>query len=275
MALITQLDIKFAGSFQARLAVGADPGDSSPTDPYGTYGKKSLGTGVSATYTYREQPFDRIIRLSKPVDLRNAWIYPWHDTIVFSVQMVVGGKYKPAPPGNPLDGRVVSLGEKAKFIEGEGYEIDGMTLSIAPFLVARPTRTVDGWNVGALPSRKAEYQREKPARITATQGQMDPIRAQVLMANFATNFDSWATIYTNIASYGFTLDQQTLIFTDAFGEGGTMDPPANYLWGASLVFSRWDADVLGGRLDGSIGALHKSTLQAGANAIPQAGAFTG
>lgn len=36
MALITLLKISFAGSFQARLAVGMDPGESSPTDPYGT-----------------------------------------------------------------------------------------------------------------------------------------------------------------------------------------------------------------------------------------------
>ncbi|MHC5539247.1 hypothetical protein ACYOEI_13600 [Singulisphaera rosea] len=47
MALITQLDIKFAGSFQARLAVGSDPSASSPTDPFGTYGKKSGGMAAT------------------------------------------------------------------------------------------------------------------------------------------------------------------------------------------------------------------------------------
>src|SRR5262245_4898560 len=129
MARITQLDITFGGSFQARLAVGLDPSDASPADPYGTY---SSHTGsISATYAYREKPFDRIIRLSSPVDLRNAQVSPWNDTVVRSVKLAVGGKYQPAPPGNPLDGRVVSLGEKVKWIEGEGYEIDGMTLSIA------------------------------------------------------------------------------------------------------------------------------------------------
>jgi len=119
MALITQLDIKFNGSFQARLAVGMDSTNSSPTDPYGTYGKKSAGDGFSATYAYKEKPFDRIIRLSKPVDLRNLQVNPWTDTVVYSVMMVVNGKSQAAPPGNPLIGSVVSLGEKAKWIEDE------------------------------------------------------------------------------------------------------------------------------------------------------------
>jgi len=126
MALITLLNISFAGSFQARLAVGFDPGNSSPTDPYGIYGKKSEG-GTSA---YQEKPFDRIIRLSQPVDLRNARMDPWEDTTVKSVQIDSGMGVKPAPPGNPLLGQVVSLGTAAKFIEGEGYEVDSMVLSV-------------------------------------------------------------------------------------------------------------------------------------------------
>ena len=116
MALITQLYISFARSFQARLAVGLDPGKSSPTDPYGTYGKKAEG----GTYAYQEKPFDRIIRLSQPVNLRNARMDPWEDTTVKSVEIDSGRGVKPVPPGVPLLGQVVSLGTTAKFIEGLG-----------------------------------------------------------------------------------------------------------------------------------------------------------
>jgi hypothetical protein len=264
MALITQLYVHFASSFQARLAVGLDSSDSSPTDPYGTYGRKSGGIG--ATCAYQEKPFDRIIRLSKPLDLRNARIDPWQDTTVRGVDLFVGRKYKPAPPGNPLEGRVVSLGEKAKWIEDEGYEIDGMTLSIGPFLTARPTQRVGGYKVGAIPEYKAEYQREKPARIKASQGQMDPLRLWVLTENEATHFDSGAAIFTNNAVSTLSLDPQSLTFTARFGDGSTMDPPANYLWEASLVFSRWDPDALGGQLIGTMSAQHKSTAQMGGSA---------
>src|SRR5262245_36364953 len=168
MALITSLSIDFKGSFQARMAVGMDPGDSSPTDPYGTYGRKSAGIG--ATCAYQEKPFDRIIRLSNPVDLRNAQVSPWSDTIVYRVRMGAGAKQLTAPPGNPLDGRTVSLGDKVKWIEDEGYEIDGMIFSIGPFLVGRPTSRLDGWDMTSIPDRKGVYQNEKEARIARDAG---------------------------------------------------------------------------------------------------------
>ncbi len=260
MPLVTQLEILFAGSFQARLAVGGDGGASSPTDPYGVYGLKSQSVG--ATFSYKEKPFDRIIRLSKPVDLRNALIDPWKDTTVSDVNLHAGkGHNKPAPPGNPLVGRVVSLGEKVKFIEDEGYEIDGLMLSIAPFLMAQPAERVSGWKVGQVAERKAEYQKEKPARIKAANGQIDPIRTRVLNENLAMGvFDTWATIYTNFTVYTFRLAPHSLQFTAQFGGNYAMDPPAHYAWEASLVFSRWDADALGGQLLGAVGCMHKSKI---------------
>jgi hypothetical protein len=275
MALITQLDIKFSGSFQARLAVGMDASAASPTDPYGKYGVKSSGGGVSATYAYQEKPFDRIIRLSSPVDLRNVQVNPWNDTVVRSVALVVGGKYQPAPPGNPLVGGAVSLGEKAKWIEGEGYELDGVTLSIGSFLIGNPTNKMDGWNVSSVPSRKAEYQKEKNALLKGAGSSVDPIRLQVLDANWAKNFDVWATLYTTVATYGCSLDPGNLVFTAVFGGSAAMDAAANYLWGASLVFSHWDADALCGRLDGAVGALHKTTLQTQAGTVFGAGKAMG
>jgi hypothetical protein len=268
MALITLLKISFAGSFQARLAVGMDPGESSPTDPYGTYGKKSLGLGVSATYAYQEKPFDRIVRLSQPVDLRNARMDPWEDTTVKSVQIVAGKGVQSVPPGNPLLGQVVSLGNAAKFIEDVGYLVDSMVLSIAAFFSAKPVG-----EVGILAYRydnkaKAEYQTKKPALITAI-GPMgfDLVRLKVLAENAKGNFATWSDIFTNIAPYHFYLDPPSVQFSAGFSDGSAMERPANYWWAASLVFSHWDADTLGGQLSGDIAAIHESVLQPGAKMI--------
>ena len=157
MALITRLSIDFAGSFQARLAVGFDPGNSSPTDPYGIYGKK----GEGGTFAYREKPFDRIIRLSQPVDLRDARMDPWEDTTVKFVEIDLGRGLKPAAPGNPLLGQVVSLGTAAKFIEADTYEVDSMVLSVGPFLTARPAGTV-GTNTNSTQKQKTNTKARNP-----------------------------------------------------------------------------------------------------------------
>lgn len=262
MALITQLDISFAGSFQARLAVGMDPGDSSPTDPYGTYGKKSGGVG--ATCAYQEKPFDRIIRLSKPVDLRNARIDPWEDATVKSVQMDSGKGFKPAPPGNPFLGQVVSLGSAAKFIEGEGYEIDGLMLSVGPFLTAKPAGVVSSSYKNDAKA-EAEYRIKKTVLFTTSQ--LDPVRARALRELSATSFESWRVIFTSIGLFDFFLERQSVNFSARFSDGSALDSPANYLWYANLRFSRWDPDALGGQLSGAVGAVHKSVLQAGAKVM--------
>jgi hypothetical protein len=234
MALITLLNISFDGSFQARLAVGLDPGDSSPTDPYGTYGKKAEG----GTYAYKEKPFDRIIRLSQPVDLRNARMDPWQDTTVKSVQIDSGSGLKPAPPGNPLLGQLVSLGTAAKFIESEGYEVDSMVLSVGSFFTARPMGTVGIWEYKIDTKAKDEYKTKKPALIKASQSQMDPVRVRVLAEKMAKdNFDSWATIFSSIGPYNFYLDPQSVHFSARFGGGSAMTRP-QIMHGLPASYSR-------------------------------------
>jgi hypothetical protein len=36
-----------------------------------------------------------------------------------------------------------------------------------------------------------------------------------------------------------------------------MEPAANYIWGATFIFSHWDADTLCGRLEGTVRALNR------------------
>jgi hypothetical protein len=62
--VIKRLSIAFQGSFQARMATDPDLTSASPTDPDGTHGRKGAGW----TFAYKEKPFDRVVRLSDPVD---------------------------------------------------------------------------------------------------------------------------------------------------------------------------------------------------------------
>ncbi len=91
--MITRLLISFQGSFQCRLATDNDQPADSPTDREGLYGKRSFGW----TFAYRERPFDRVIRLSNPVDLRSALVDEWIDTTVNGVWV----ERDPPPKGYP------------------------------------------------------------------------------------------------------------------------------------------------------------------------------
>jgi hypothetical protein len=269
VAKLMQLFIQFAGSFQARLAVGMDPSASSPTDPYGTYGLKSGGAG--ATCAYRETPFDRIIRLSKPVDLRNARIDPWTDTTVKSVLINAGKELVPAPPGSPFQGQVISLGDKVKWIEGsDGYQLDGLELSIGSFLAGgKPIGELSPWvdPKPAPPVDPAEYSREKPKRIQAVQGQLDEVRARVLQEVEKNEWGAWPAFFKMTAEYDFGLIAQSLQLRANFGSSGAMDLPSNYYWTVNLVFSRWDPDTLGGQVSGAIYATHFDVLRAGLKGV--------
>ena len=92
---------------------------------------------------------------------------------------------------------------------------------------------------------------------------MDPVRVKVLEDRIKDdNFEAWSTIFTTIGPYKFFLDPQSMQFSARFGGGNVaMDPLADYLWMASLVFSRWDPDTLGGQLSGRIRAFHKRVLE--------------
>src|SRR5262245_22750278 len=92
--------IVLRGSFQFRIATNMEHPSKSPYchisyakkhDPSGT-DRLSLIAGVGWTFTYGEAPFDRKVRLSKPVDLRNLLIDPWVDTHVTVVLIARDGK---------------------------------------------------------------------------------------------------------------------------------------------------------------------------------------
>jgi hypothetical protein len=92
------IDIKFQGTFQCRLAT--DPDASTAAD--GRFGW---------TFAYGEAAFDRIIRFSNPVALRNALYLPWQNAVVTSVNA-------PGIPNSGSDsviGQAVNLGPNTFF----------------------------------------------------------------------------------------------------------------------------------------------------------------
>src|SRR5262245_7295592 len=70
-------------------------------------------SGVGWTFAYNEKPFDRIIRLSNPVDLRQGLMDGWSDAKVAGIA-VDEGKGLRIGFTDPVIGEIVSLG-KAKF----------------------------------------------------------------------------------------------------------------------------------------------------------------
>src|SRR5262249_25953024 len=117
--------ILFSGSFQCRVATSGAPTPGGPTDTDG----KSGAHPDSWTFAYGEQPFDRVVRFSNPVQLRNALIDPWEDVRVNSVEVNSTRGRLPAGAGlrrvpDPLVGKVVSLGD-AKLDDTLGVTLGG------------------------------------------------------------------------------------------------------------------------------------------------------
>ena len=119
-----RIKINFAGSFQCRLATDPDDTGSSPTVP------RDGGVGVLGrgwTFAYNEFSFDRVIRLSNPVQLRSALVDHWEDTRVTKIE-AASNEQSPLTQvdGDHLLGMTVSLGSAkfdAKKGGGMGYEV--------------------------------------------------------------------------------------------------------------------------------------------------------
>jgi hypothetical protein len=265
--MINQLKIYFAGSFQARLATESDPTGASPTDPYGVYGAAGRGW----TFAYRETAFDRVIRLSRPVELRTALMDPWHDAGVTALEEDSGSGLRPVTQ-DVLLGKVLSLGS-AKFDTASGggamtrEALIDFRLTIGGNLFAAnavsPPRLdgVDGQDHSAW---QADYTARK--RTLLRGAGLDAVRARVLADYF---YDTYASFFqARCASTPATL--QGIRFGSQPASPHTMnvrvrpnilyrlDPPAStkYTWTFQAAFYRFDGDTLTGQVDGTIVATH-------------------
>jgi len=249
--------IKFAGSFQCRLAVGFDHTDDSPTDPLGVYGSRGQG----GTFAYQEKRFDRIIRLNDPVQLRTALIDDWEGAWVRSV--LVGDDFQLENDNmNPLNGGSVSLGSTAKFEEDGPYQIVDVDFSIGGGTLFR------GRPLGPVPQSilmqdrglelQQEYIRKKLHLIRGSN--LDPIRKRVLTDGDGVRVVDYGLMFRKYAQYDTLLLPATTRLPRPIDHKkfGKADDAQNYLWFLSFTLDRWDGDTLTGRVSGTLIASHRS-----------------
>lgn len=252
--MIKQLKISFAGSFQARFATDSDaPGDS-PTDPYGDYGTKGKGW----TFAYKEKKFDRVIRLSGPVELRSALVDAWKDVVVTGVE-ADKGKGLASLPTDQLMSKAVSFGpaifDTAAGGGGVSFEaLVGFKLSIGASIFQAdpdPVPVLDGVK-GANSAWETEYKTKKPGLI-AVSG-LDPVRAKVLKDTY---YETYAGFF-QLRCPSKTSKLKGVTFKGPKGVLVDLDPPAatKYKWTIDLAFYRWDGDTLTGQTDGTVTATH-------------------
>jgi hypothetical protein len=266
--MIKQLKISFAGSFQARLATDDDDTNASPTDPYGTYGAAARGW----TFAYKESKFDRIIRFSAPVNLRNALVDPWKDVKVTTVEEDTG-KGLVAVAGDALLGKVVSIGNAVFDTKAGGGGVTreallSFKLSIGGGLItADPVSApllngVDGIDHSTW---KKFYESRKVALITGLA--MDAVRAKVLTDRF---FETYASFFelrcvtkpAKLKGVTFKLPAAAPAVKGPAPKPNQvlvrLDSPAStkYTWTAQIAFYRFDGDTLTGQADGFVQATH-------------------
>ena len=249
--MIQQLKVSFAGSFQSRLATDHDPTDASPTDPSGRYGRASQGW----TFAYRESRFDRIIRLSSPVQLRNALIDSWVNVVVGKVEADQGNGFA-SVPGDPLFNKLISLGA-AKFDTKAGNggvtkeALVGVKFAIATMLTAEPASlpVLDGAK-GSNKAWRAEYNSKKPQKIQSSQ--LDPERIKVLERK--GRIDDYASFF-QIRCPTKPIPMKAVQFASSVsGVLTQLESPAStkYDWSARMAFYRFDGDTLTGKMDGQL-----------------------
>jgi hypothetical protein len=251
----------FSGSFQCRLATQPDPTTFSPTDKEGKLGV----TGLGWTFAYREKAFDRVIRFSNPVQLRNALMDPWEDVKVKSVEvnttrgrLTMGGGLTPV--GDPLVGQVVSLGD-AKFDTKLGASftareaISGLSLSIGGGMLTAQAGTIPPLCQVMNADVRAwaqEYEVRKPKLIEIAKSQMDPVRREYLENKMFQNHlpDGLPYSFDESGDYIGELKNLRCTSASAFDPKKWLDIP--FTWTIDLTFFRYDGDTLTGRVAGQI-----------------------
>jgi hypothetical protein len=276
-----KIKITFAGSFQCRLATDPDDTSASPNVP-APEGSPHGSLGKGWTYAYKEEKFDRVIRLSKPHALRNAMVDPWEDAKVTMVEASrsLGLYMSPVMDAplwddillmpvltDPLMNQVVSLGD-AKFASatpgggtGDGHEVlEDFAFSIGGMLFqARQVGKTKGTGVNYLGDAvKAEYKQKKTALVKAFKNSMDQTRRKLVTEYYKDEPEERGGIPRHIQTYAsfFTMhaDMPNIPLTQVQVTGGrgvawlTRQP--GLVWKLSLNFGRYDGDTLTGKIKG-------------------------
>jgi hypothetical protein len=271
-----RIKISFAGSFQCRLATDPDDTATSPTVPCTNCKLGDLGRGW--TFAWDEFPLDRKIRLSYPMQLRNALVDPWEDTRVAKVETA---SYEQSPwtevVGDHLLGMTVSFGDAkfdAKKGGGTGYEVlidFGFSIGGTKF-TAQQAKLTRMTGIYGRPDWRNEYLAIKPMRLglnlkdpgTALPGTalatMNPDRRKYLTQNpdtdppylpikIGVDYSSYFGMESNMPKIPLT---NVAITGITGGILAVARQPAMFDWTLSLKFGRFDGDTLTGRIWGEL-----------------------
>jgi hypothetical protein len=276
-----QIRIKFGGSFQCRLATDTATTRASPRDPSEVEpGRPDAGW----TFAYNEPAFDRIIRLSNPVSLRNALIDGFTPTRVTEIEVqfeqlvsIPGVEPPWVPiPVNPLLGVPVSLGPNPMFDTAAGSgpvtqeAILNLQFSIGsdlfkavplhtPRLIGPKTLDPAFENPDGTDRRWVlDYLARKPPLVLALgSGAMDTRRFNLLVLPTG-RLKTYANFYGyrcptgsfSLKDVDFQIGQPGILGGILFG----------WTWSLELSFFRFDGDTLVGQMDGVLSGFHSDFL---------------
>ena len=268
-----RIKISFAGSFQCRVATEHAPLDGPPAERTDTFPDTTGGT-----FSYNEEPFDRVVRLSDPHALRNALVDPWEDTKVTAVEVSPSLAPRMGPGTDErlvpvrtdsLVGQVVSFGEaKLNAAEeagagGIGYEVlDDFAFSIGGMsFKAEQAEKTKMTGIKPLPEAGAVlsgYKQRKKDEVKKALGTMHPARAKALSEYDISEPEDKGGCPRHIQGYAGYFAMQAdmpdipLTQVEVNGVGGVLSlaREANLVWKLSLNFSRFDGDTLTGKIKG-------------------------
>ena len=259
---IQALTFAFNGSFQVRLATDPDPTDSSPNGSVG-YSPQPSRPGVGWTFDFDESRFDRIVRLSRPVDLRTGLMAGWIDARVIWLRVNRGAGFAPVA-GDPLVGQVVSLGSGLKLDAAAGggathEAFQGLEVGVGTVFKAgpkSPTRIdTDGNNPDGA-SWEGEYKTAKQQRRAQF---TNPVRQSALDGYF----DHYARVFGRFMGKVDECALNTPVITPAGGVLAEVAaqmaprppaPPKPGRWQLHFDLYRFDPDTLVGTVNGWVDA---------------------
>ena len=248
---VSGVRISFSGSFQCRLATDPAPTDAIRTDPTKPNG--------GWTFDYGEAPFDRIIRLQSPVDLRSALIDPFVPVAVRTVEVRAGlaANVGEKPYRSVLDSKLlglpVTLGPSAKFdsAAGGGAAFEAIldcTPTVGNLFKLTPKTAPKLLGLVRGAAGKLEYLTKKPVVVVAANatGSVVAPRKAVLADSGRMDF------YSDV--FGFSEECVPVRAEMDFISG---DIPSEvfrpgWSWEVTLGFSRFDGDTLTGKFTGSL-----------------------
>jgi hypothetical protein len=231
------------------------------------WGDKYFGTlyGEGGTFAYDERAFDRVIRLSNPVDLRNCLVDPWRNTSVTQVLFGTGQRPAGTPEVTPLNGGLVTVGNQNPTPDKPGpmfsashndharpgYEVIlNFHLNIGGIIDADTSTSPRVGIFATYPLWGVEFTMRKTTKFQADKVGMHLQRA-LFVQEHGLNGNSSHFVYYEIFNKLF-IAQNSITFNMDAGIVSQLNQIPNAQWRLAMAFYRYDDDTLTGQVDGSL-----------------------